>query len=312
MSYPSRHLPRGTATFVLCFILLFLLLIHSDVCFSEMKRGLSICAGVLVPTLFPYMVISEMLVRADLGDYLGKLLEKPMRGIFGVSGSGAGALALGIICGFPIGAKAAASLYERGELSKSECERLLSFCNYPSAPFVIFAVGKNLLANTSLGIFLYAVSVTSGLIFGARKAGAVIFNAVKVEDIVIHNGVVCGVVINWNPVARLDMHVDPIVVTTRALIDGTGHPSEIIAKAVNKAGVKIDSPPGGILGEKPMWMEDGERTTVENTKRLFPGLYASGMAANNVQGGFRMGPIFGGMFKSGRKIAKIILEDLKA
>ena len=69
---------------------------------------------------------------------------------------------------------------------------------------------------------------------------------------------------------------------------------------------------GGILGEKPMWMEDGERTTVENTKRLYPGLYASGMAANNVQGGFRMGPIFGGMFKSGRKIAKIILEDLKA
>ena len=157
-----------------------------------------------------------------------------------------------------------------------------------------------------------SVEMASGLIFGARKAGATIFNAVKVEDIVIHDGVVCGVVINWNPVARLEMHVDPIVVTTRALIDGTGHPSEIINKAVNKAGVKIDSPTGGILGEKPMWMEDGERTTVENTKRLYPGLYASGMAANNVQGGFRMGPIFGGMFKSGRLVAKIIAEDLGA
>ena len=155
-----------------------------------------------------------------------------------------------------------------------------------------------------------SVELASGLIFGARKAGATIFNAVKVEDIVIHDGIVCGVVINWNPVARLEMHVDPIVITSRALLDGTGHPSEIINKAVNKAGVKIDSPTGGILGEKPMWMEDGERTTVENTKRLYPGLYASGMAANNVQGGFRMGPIFGGMFKSGRKIAKIIREDL--
>lgn len=155
-----------------------------------------------------------------------------------------------------------------------------------------------------------SVEMASGLIFGARKAGAVIFNAVKVEDIVIHDGVVCGVVINWNPVARLDMHVDPIVVSSRALIDGTGHPSEIINKAVNKAGVKIDSPTGGILGEKPMWMADGERTTVENTKRLYPGLYASGMAANNTQGGFRMGPIFGGMFKSGRKIADIIKADL--
>jgi thiamine thiazole synthase len=156
-----------------------------------------------------------------------------------------------------------------------------------------------------------SVEMASGLIFGARKAGAVIFNTVKVEDIVIHDGIVCGVVINSNPVVRLGMHVDPIVVTTRALIDGTGHPSEIIAKAVNKAGVAIDSPTGGILGEKPMWMEDGERTTVENTKRLYPGLYASCMAANNVQGGFRMGPIFGGMFKSGRKIAKIVMEDLR-
>ena len=155
-----------------------------------------------------------------------------------------------------------------------------------------------------------SVEMASGLIFGARKAGAVIFNTVKVEDIVFHNGVVSGVVINWNPVARLEMHVDPIVVTSRALIDGTGHPSEIVNKVVNKAGVKIDSPTGGILGEKPMWMEDGERTTFLNTKKLYPGLYASGMAANNVQGGFRMGPIFGGMLKSGRKIAELVLKDL--
>lgn len=158
---------------------------------------------------------------------------------------------------------------------------------------------------------LDSVEMASGLIFGARKAGAVIFNTIRVEDIVIHDGVVCGVVINWNPVSRLEMHVDPLVITTRALIDGTGHPSEIINKAVNKAGVKVDSPTGGILGEKPMWMEDGERTTVENTKRLYPGLYASGMAANNVQGGFRMGPIFGGMLKSGRKIAEIVEKDLR-
>ena len=106
------------------------------------------------------------------------------------------------------------------------------------------------------------------------------------------------------------MHVDPIVIMCRALIDGTGHPSEIVSKIVNKAGITIDSPTGGILGEKPMWMEDGERTTVLNTKRLYSGLYASGMAANNVQGGFRMGPIFGGMLKSGRKVAKIVAEDL--
>ncbi len=157
---------------------------------------------------------------------------------------------------------------------------------------------------------LDTVEMASGLIFGARKAGACIFNAMSVEDICVREGVVNGLVINWTPVRRLDMHVDPLVVTTRAVIDGTGHPSEIVRKAVDKAGLTIDSPTGGILGEKPMWMEDGERTTVLNTKRLFPGLYASGMAANNVQGGFRMGPIFGGMLKSGQRVAELILKDL--
>lgn len=159
---------------------------------------------------------------------------------------------------------------------------------------------------------LDSVEMASGLIFGARKAGAVIFNTMCVEDICVREGKVCGLVVNWNPVRRLEMHVDPVVVTARAVLDGTGHPSEIVHKAVDKAGIKVDSPTGGIMGEKPMWMEDGERTTVLNTKRLYPGLYASGMAANNVQGGFRMGPIFGGMLKSGKKVAELILQDLRS
>ncbi len=157
-----------------------------------------------------------------------------------------------------------------------------------------------------------AVEMAGALIYGARRAGAVIFNAVKVEDVVVRDGRICGVVINWTPVHRLQMHVDPLVITARAVVDGTGHPSEVVAMVTRKAGLLIDSPTGGILGEKPMWMESGERTTVENTKRLCPGLYASGMAANNVQGGFRMGPIFGGMLKSGRKLAGLLMADLRA
>ena len=155
-----------------------------------------------------------------------------------------------------------------------------------------------------------SVELASGLIFGACRAGATIFNAVKVEDLMVREGRVAGLVVNWTPVVRLEMHVDPLVITARAVVDGTGHPSEVAAMATRKAGLRIDSPTGGIVGEKPMWMELGERTTVENTKRLCPGLYASGMAANNIQGGFRMGPIFGGMLKSGRKLAGIIAEDL--
>ncbi len=155
-----------------------------------------------------------------------------------------------------------------------------------------------------------SVEVASGFIFGALQSGAKIFNSVSVEDIVFKEEKVSGVVANWTTVTMAGLHVDPLVFMAKAVLDGTGHPSEIINLAAHKAGVKLDTPTGKIMGEKPMWVESGEASTVENTKRLYPGLYASGMAANNASGGFRMGPIFGGMLLSGEKMAKIILEDL--
>ncbi len=153
---------------------------------------------------------------------------------------------------------------------------------------------------------LDSVEMASGLIFGALKAGAKIFNSVSVEDIVFKNGHIAGLVINWTPVERLGMHVDPLTVLADYVLDGTGHPSEIMKLAVNKAQVKLDTPTGEVMGEKPMWVESGEPSTIENTREYFPGLFACGMSANNVMGGYRMGPIFGGMLLSGRKAAELI------
>ena len=155
---------------------------------------------------------------------------------------------------------------------------------------------------------LDSVEMASGLIFGALKAGAKLFNCISVEDLVFKNGKVNGLVINWTPVERLGMHVDPLTVIADNVIDGTGHPSEILNLAVKKAKIQLDTPTGDIIGEKPMWVENGEASTVENTREYFPGLYACGMSANNVMGGYRMGPIFGGMLMSGRKAAKLIIS----
>ena len=155
---------------------------------------------------------------------------------------------------------------------------------------------------------LDSVEMASGLIFGALKAGAKIFNSVSVEDLVFKNGKVNGLVINWTCVERLGLHVDPLTVIAENIIDGTGHPSEILHLAVKKAKIQLDTPTGDIVGEKPMWVENGEASTVENTREYYPGLYACGMSANNVSGGYRMGPIFGGMLMSGRKVAELIIK----
>ena len=74
---------------------------------------------------------------------------------------------------------------------------------------------------------------------------------------------------------------------------------------------KLNTKTGDVVGEMPLWAEKGEQFTVANTGEVFPGLYVSGMAANNAFGGPRMGPIFGGMLQSGKKVAGILIEKAR-
>lgn len=173
-----------------------------------------------------------------------------------------------------------------------------------------FGIRHNEIAGAKGYHTLDSVEMASALIYGAVSAGAKIFNSISVEDIVFKDGKVGGLVINWTPVERLGMHVDPLTVLSRAVIDGTGHPSEIVKLASEKAHIRLDTETGKILGEKPMWVESGEASTVENTREYYPGLFACGMSANNTSGGYRMGPIFGGMMLSGEKIARLVAEKL--
>jgi len=156
-----------------------------------------------------------------------------------------------------------------------------------------------------------SVQITSSLIYKSSKAGLKIFNLIKVVDVVLKDDAVCGIVINWTPVEYMSLHVDPLTVLSKKVLDATGHPAEIASVLVKKANIKLNTPSGKIEGERPMNAELGEKETVENTKEIFKNFYVSGMAANGVFGGFRMGPIFGGMLLSGYKSYNLIKEELR-
>ncbi|MBN2508879.1 MAG: thiazole biosynthesis protein [Spirochaetales bacterium] len=158
-------------------------------------------------------------------------------------------------------------------------------------------------------VLIDSVHAASALIFNATNKGAVIFNCMSVEDVILKSGRVGGIVINWAPVHREGLHIDPLMICARYVIDGTGHPSEVTRILAGKNDIRLDTATGGIIGERSLDVEEGERTTVENTGEVFPGLYICGMAANGVRGSFRMGPIFGGMLESGKKTAQLILKD---
>ncbi len=159
---------------------------------------------------------------------------------------------------------------------------------------------------------LDSVDVTSTLIHKAVRAGLRVFNLVSMEDVILKQGRVRGLVLNWSAVRKLGLHVDPLAVHARCVLDGTGHPAEVVSVLARKPGIALDTPTGTVVGEGPMDAERGEADTVANTGRVFPGLYASGMAANAVRGGYRMGPVFGGMLLSGKKAAELIAAELGA
>ncbi|HAV42361.1 MAG TPA: thiazole biosynthesis enzyme, partial [Acidobacteria bacterium] len=119
---------------------------------------------------------------------------------------------------------------------------------------------------------------------------------------------VAGIVINWTSVEMAGLHVDPLTVFARFVIDATGHPIEVVKALERKMNVRLFTPSGKAEGEKSMWAELGEAQTLKNTREVYPGLYVTGMSANATFGSYRMGPIFGGMLLSGRKVAELIIE----
>ncbi len=143
------------------------------------REGLSLCARVIAPSLFPYFVLSNLIVELGLAGKLGRLLEPVMRPLFNVGGACAAAFALGFIGGYPVGARTALTLYERGESSKEETERLLSFCNNSGPAFILGVVGAGLFSSSLVGLLLYLAhalaSVCVGVLFrrwGSRKEHA--------------------------------------------------------------------------------------------------------------------------------------------
>jgi thiazole biosynthesis enzyme len=185
---------------------------------------------------------------------------------------------------------------------------------------IVQAEGKKILDEFDIATTEYeegyyvanAVELASTLCSLATKGGARIFNLLSVEDVVIReDDRVSGLVLNWASVSLANLHIDPIALRSKLVIDATGHDCEICHLVIEKVGGKLRTATGKIIGEKSMWAEIGEREILENTKEVYPGLIVTGMAASAVFGSPRMGPIFGGMLLSGKKAAQVAMELLK-
>jgi thiamine thiazole synthase len=147
----------------------------------------------------------------------------------------------------------------------------------------------------------------SKLISAACDAGARILNMTKFDDVVLRNNKVEGAVVNWTPVSALPRAitcVDPIALEAKAVIDATGHDAYVCRSLEKRNLLKLQT-----FG--PMDVNSSEDLVVEKTGQVFPGLFVCGMAAATVYGIPRMGPTFGAMLYSGRKVADEVTAFVK-
>ena len=147
----------------------------------------------------------------------------------------------------------------------------------------------------------------SKLIAAACDAGVKFLNLTKFDDLVLKNGRVTGIVVNWMPVSALPRNitcVDPIALEAKMIIDASGHDSVAVKRLVDRGLVEWK-------GMNPMYVNEGEEHVVHNTGEVYPGLVAAGMSVTETYGLARMGPTYGSMLFSGRKAAEITAEKIK-
>jgi len=150
--------------------------------------------------------------------------------------------------------------------------------------------------------------MVSKMLASACDAGVKLLNSTNVEDLILKEDHVEGVVIQWYPVQQMPKFItcmDPIAIRSKVVIDATGHDS-VLVRRLSEQMPGIPKPKG--CGS--LWVDEAEKQTVELTQEIYPGLIVAGMAATSTYGAPRMGPIFGGMLIAGKKAAELAHEKI--
>lgn len=130
------------------------------------KRGLEVCAGVIVPALLPFLIVSALLTGLGLPRLLAKAAGPLFTKLFGVSGAAAAPFLLGLTGGYPVGAAATAELCRRGELDGEEGSHILPFCGNTGPAFIIGATGLGVFSSVGAGVLLYVCHILSAVAVG--------------------------------------------------------------------------------------------------------------------------------------------------
>ena len=132
---------RKLAVFLGIIILLFV--IFPDMVAGGAKLGLTLWFHTVLPALLPFMVLSNFMIKQNVTGAVSRVAYPVFARVFGLSKAGCYPAVIGLLSGYPVGAKTTAQLYREKMLSKSEAQYLLTFCNNASPMFLLEYIGVN-------------------------------------------------------------------------------------------------------------------------------------------------------------------------
>lgn len=133
---------------------------------TSCRNALRLCVELIIPSLFPFFVLSGLLNKLGLPDAVARILAPCAKRLFGVSGRGASALIIGLLGGYPLGAAYIADMRRAEEITREEGEQLIGFCNNTGPAFIIGAVGAGVFSSARAGIYLYLAHILSAVLTG--------------------------------------------------------------------------------------------------------------------------------------------------
>lgn len=151
-----------------CICVIFILLIFAypkDTARGGLN-GLIICGEIIIPSLFPFMVIALFLSKSGIIYYIGRLINPITRVLFNLRGEAGGVLLMSFIAGYPVGARLTNELYKNEKISLNEAKRMLYFTINAGPAFIITAVGSGILQSQAAGIVLLAAHFSSSILIG--------------------------------------------------------------------------------------------------------------------------------------------------
>ena len=160
---------RGVGYFLMALAAGLLPFAAPDACAQALREGLALCGGPLLLSLFPFLIVSTLLIQCPAADVLG-LPFCPAARLIGVRSPAAGrVLLIGSLGGFAPAASAAAGAVRSGQLTAREADALLPACVCSGPSFVILAVGQSMLGSAELGVLLFLAQVAAGYLSGAPR-----------------------------------------------------------------------------------------------------------------------------------------------